>query len=323
MKKFSISGGSGISLKNHALCGRKTAFKLAGYSLQKVNAALKTGIIVHDAINKHIITKSEQSEYIEEAFGEALFDDTDFLGTSLLNEKNIALQLYKDVQTILNLNAIKPENSELSIEVPLTNPETGEVHFENEAVVCGKIDLIEELKIIEKNYEPEPLKRKTSSSVEIEIDGEKKLYNKTDYELIKKGYKNYELCPFGDSSLCITDIKTSSIVSKNMDNHAMQVCAMYPYLYYIKYGKIPKYASIIELNKKGKQPQRLFEKVKEEDIYNAFLYIKHNVEQILNKVFIPNYSSCNQFFQCMYYPMCFSHRFKDPQKIIKEYFKKV
>ena len=342
MKKFSITGGSGLSLKNHALCGKKTYFKeVKKLKLKRIPLALVVGSLVHDALNKYAadpwgtkdITRNEIIQVIEsgvQQYGE-FSTQIDFGYTNehikLQDKKKAAIMealMLFDKAILCPTYIDKETNVERYFEVPLRDPESDKTYYEGEVSICGKLDMIEAMKIKQTLFRGKTsTKNMTGKMIPIGADSAgKTIYQtETDIERIINQEYVYEIHPEGKMSTVVSDWKTAAYVNKDMDSHFQQVAGQYPYLYYTATGEKLDYASIIEIPKtKTGICVRHFKPITDKNIIDSFKFIKAQVDSIMRGEYTPNYNSCKNFYRCLYFEACHSELFEEPEKVLNEKF---
>lgn len=326
LKKFSITGGSGISLKGDAECGKKTywhediGFRMKGKPLYFV-----TGGLVHDGIydiksfnnipeevTERVISTIE-SGIVKEPWGDVEID---------FKPKDDKKKIIEEVLMLIDKGITFPtkaiNSGEIYIEVPLIDPDSGKVFYEDQVRVCGKIDMVEKIGVSKVPFKG-TVHEKDWQKKRVNVNGG--WMNQSDID--KEESKEMTFVETEeDSNLCISDYKTCAYPSKNMDKHFGQVKAQYPYLWYTKNEELPDYASIIELPKNHAPALRHIVFVSMANVIDAFKFIKNQVESILNKDYVPNYSQCEgKFFRCMYFEACHRESFNDPDKILASKFR--
>jgi len=336
LKKFSLTGGDGLSVLNHAKCGMKTYLKdVVGYRLKKVAAELAVGNCVHDALAFVSADPfGDRTDQAKKSIAETILSgkmplrhgysmEIEFKGMTPEETVEMALELF-DRASSFPICIRSESEVELKIEVPLTDPETGEVFFQDQVMVCGTIDMLESFPVRQENYYSEPSYRNNGKMICINADtGEKPVYKSaSEIERENFGEIAFKMSSIGEKKLIVTDWKTAAFANKHMDNHLLQTVGMYPYLYFIKEGKMIDYASIIEIpkSKSGECVRHMFP-ASFDNVIHAFRFVKKQIISILNEEYVPNYDACSNFYRCSYFEQCHHGLFEDSEKIAKEKFR--
>jgi len=119
----------------------------------------------------------------------------------------------------------------------------------------------------------------------------------------------------------VSDFKTAASPTDNMYSHIQQIF-MYAYLFYLKFGVLLKYGSILEIPKTGSATVRHIHPITDRDICDMFEAIKNSVEIYLSGKFVKNHKECmgNFGIKCMYFFMCNPATSKASSENIQEKF---
>ncbi|MBF0362773.1 MAG: PD-(D/E)XK nuclease family protein [Oligoflexia bacterium] len=293
---LSSSGGSGNSVATLLNCGRQYYLRYHEKFREKtINQNLFFGSIVHDTLLiKHLEQRSTSQvveDYIrsEIAFKFASTMQGKYILELSTSEEELVSKAIKMYQAFSEI-PINPISIEGKFEVLLTDPVSGVVN--NNVIVNGRIDIIEQVKITEK-YE--------NNRLIIEEDSN------------------------GKNSIVITDLKTSSAKLNSLNGHFFQLL-FYAYIYFIKHQKMPDYLCIRNVVKtKIPSVQTIFYKPSFKEIISTYTTIKDCADKISRGEFQENYVNCRSRYNtnCPYEAICHSELFDLPeleieQKLIKE-----